>query len=234
MAVRPSDRGEPARWRCAGSVLWREVTAAEWIASARAAAILALASLSEPDWEPTTSRPGGRAPAAAPADAVTAAFEAYQVEIYSFAVHSTRDPDVAADVVQEAFLKLLREAREERLPDNTRAWLYRVTTNLIINRAKHLAVVDRVRRAWRRDEELVESPELRTIRAEQTATLLAALAELPSDARTALLLAAQGFSGREVAEAIGRTELATRTLLCRARLRMREHLTGEPGSGPDR
>lgn len=47
-----------------------------------------------------------------------------------------------------------------------------------------------------------------------------------ADARTALLLAAHGFSGREVAEALGRTELATRSLICRARLRLREHLGG--------
>ena len=44
------------------------------------------------------------------------------------------------------------------------------------------------------------------------------------------MLAAHGFSGREVAEAIGRSELATRTLLCRARLRLRERLESTEGS----
>ena len=46
------------------------------------------------------------------------------------------------------------------------------------------------------------------------------------DARVALLLAAHGFSGREVADALGRSELATRSLICRARLRLRERLDG--------
>ena len=44
------------------------------------------------------------------------------------------------------------------------------------------------------------------------------------DSRTALLLAANGFSGREIAHALGRTELATRALLCRARTHLRETL----------
>lgn len=165
------------------------------------------------------------APWTPPGDLVAAAYEAYQREIHSFALRSTRDPEVAADVTQEAFLKLLHEVGEGRTPDNIRAWLYRVVTNQVINRANHLAVVDRVRRAWRRDEETAESPEARAIRAEQHERLRDALAALSRDARVGLLLAAQGFTGREVATAIDRTELATRTLLCRARLQLRASLT---------
>ena len=50
------------------------------------------------------------------------------------------------------------------------------------------------------------------------------LADLDPVARTALLLAAEGFSGAEIAAAIGRSESATRTLLCRTRLRVRGRL----------
>jgi DNA-directed RNA polymerase specialized sigma24 family protein len=51
-----------------------------------------------------------------------------------------------------------------------------------------------------------------------------ALAVLSPDGRMAILLAAHGLGTTAVAAAIGRTELATRSLLCRARLRLREHL----------
>jgi len=54
--------------------------------------------------------------------------------------------------------------------------------------------------------------------------------ELAPDARVALLLAAQGFSGREIAETIGRSEIATRTLMCRARLDLRRRLEAADGS----
>ncbi|HXS71559.1 MAG TPA: sigma factor-like helix-turn-helix DNA-binding protein, partial [Patescibacteria group bacterium] len=51
-----------------------------------------------------------------------------------------------------------------------------------------------------------------------------ALGTLSEESRTALLLAAQGFVGREIADAIGRSEAATRTLMCRARQQMRREI----------
>lgn len=47
------------------------------------------------------------------------------------------------------------------------------------------------------------------------------------DARTGLILAAQGYSGREIAEVLGRSEAATRTLMCRARRDIRRELTNQ-------
>jgi DNA-directed RNA polymerase specialized sigma24 family protein len=73
--------------------------------------------------------------------------------------------------------------------------------------------------------------ELYSFLRERTAELEAALAGLPADARLGLLLAGQGFSGREIAEAIGRSEAATRTLMCRVRMRVRSQLEA---SEPDR
>ena len=39
-----------------------------------------------------------------------------------------------------------------------------------------------------------------------------------------MVLAANGYRGREIAADLGRTELATRALLCRARSRLRARL----------
>ena len=50
------------------------------------------------------------------------------------------------------------------------------------------------------------------------------LARLAPDARVALVMAAHGFSGREIATSLGRTETATRTLMFRAREQMRGFL----------
>jgi DNA-directed RNA polymerase specialized sigma24 family protein len=73
-----------------------------------------------------------------------------------------------------------------------------------------------------------EGPEAELIERERRSDLDAVLGELGVDARTALVLAANGFNGLEIAEAIGRTGNATRTLMCRARLQLRERL-GAPG-----
>lgn len=167
---------------------------------------------------------------ASPRDLVAAAYEAHQREIHSFAAHATRDPEVAADVTHECFLKLLREAQAERTPDNVRAWLYRVASNMIINRARHTRFADAVRRTWSGGEEADVSPEWLALRAERTAELRDTLGRLSRDARVGLLLAANGFSGREIAATLGRTELATRTLLCRARSELRAQLAGAADS----
>lgn len=178
------------------------------------------------------SDPGGHGPiaglvASRPLDGrsiVGAAFEAHQREVYSFTLHGTRDPEAAEDITQEAFLRLLREVDAGRTPDNIRAWLYRVAANLVVTRGRKATVAGRWLRAIARQEATLESPERITLRRETSDALEAALATMPHDASVALLLAAQGFSGREVAVAIGRSEAATRTMLCRARLQLRQRL----------
>jgi RNA polymerase sigma-70 factor (ECF subfamily) len=157
---------------------------------------------------------------------VTAAFEAHRDEIFTFVARATRDRDEAEDLVQEAFLRLAREVRAGRTPEQLRAWLYRVASNLVTSRFRHLTVARNwLERAGRREEEqAAPSPEARSIRREAFGEMERALATIPRDARTALLLAAQGFSGREVAETLGRSELATRALMCRARVRVRAEL----------
>ncbi len=70
------------------------------------------------------------------------AYDAYQRELYAFALRASRDSQVAQDLVQEAFLRLVREI-EIRPPENIRAWLYRVTANLVLSRGRRLTVADR-------------------------------------------------------------------------------------------
>jgi DNA-directed RNA polymerase specialized sigma24 family protein len=69
--------------------------------------------------------------------------------------------------------------------------------------------------------------DVETLRRETNSALLAGLATLPADARAALLMASQGFSGREIAEAVGKSEMATRTMMFRAREKLRVHLVRE-------
>ncbi len=163
--------------------------------------------------------------------AVVAAYAAYHDELFAFLIRSTRDVEVAEDLLQEAYIRLMRETRSGRTPDQPRAWLYRVCSNLVISRARHGAVVRRVvgRIGVERQADGPETPEGRLLRQERRSELEVALADLPADARLALLLSGQGFSGIEIAAAIGRSNGATRTLLTRARLRVRRDLERREG-----
>ncbi len=135
----------------------------------------------------------------------------------------TRDPTVAEDLAQEAFLRLVVEVQAGRTPDEPGAWLHRVGHNLAMSRGRRLSV------AARNGERLGKadgprSPEAIAIEAEDGRVLHRALGELSKADRQALVLAAQGYRGQEIALALGRTDGATRTLLCRARTKVRERL----------
>ncbi len=160
--------------------------------------------------------------------ALAAVYEAHRAELFAFLVRMTRDRYAAEDLLQEAFIKLISETRAGRQPEQVRAWLYRVAANAAISRGRHGSVFNRlVPRLLDRREPA--SPESEALRLERDSELHAALASLAPDARAALLLAAQGFDGREIAASIGRTEGATRTLLCRARVQLRLVLEAREG-----
>jgi DNA-directed RNA polymerase specialized sigma24 family protein len=61
----------------------------------------------------------------------------------------------------------------------------------------------------------------RELAAERAAAVRIVLASLPPAERMAIALAAEGVGGPEIADRIGRTPLATRALLFRARRRIR-------------
>jgi RNA polymerase sigma-70 factor, ECF subfamily len=159
------------------------------------------------------------------------AFRSYRDDLYGYLCRATRDDAAAEDLLQEAFLRLAREIEAGRAPTQVRAWLFRVATNLVISRGRRrVTVVEWMRRHGQEAAtRTVESPESEVIGRERILALEAALGRLPSDARAALLLSANGFSGEEIAAAIGRSHAATRTLLSRTRVRMRLELQEQAG-----
>jgi RNA polymerase sigma-70 factor (ECF subfamily) len=159
-------------------------------------------------------------------DVVSAAYDSFERAIYGFALGMTHDGAAAEDLVQETFLRLVHEVQAGRTPDNIRAWLYRVCANLTASRGRRASVATRYL-PFLASHDVGETPEARHLRLELGTDLSAALAELSADERTGLLLSAGGFHGAEIAEMIGRSHGATRTMLTRARLKVQSRLGGE-------
>jgi RNA polymerase sigma-70 factor (ECF subfamily) len=149
-----------------------------------------------------------------------AMFDEHEGRIHGMALAATRDPDAAADITQDAFIRLLREAQAGRYPDNAGAWLYRTASNLAISRARRVAVARRFAPRLVRSEE-TQGPEPIALEHERSRAMRDLLARLQPVERTALVMAAQGLSGEEIAAHLGRSHGATRTLLSRARRRLR-------------
>ena len=152
------------------------------------------------------------------------AFDEYAGRLKAFARAATRDDDAAEDIVGDSFLRLVKEVRANRTPENIGGWLFRVASNLLASRGRHRTVAERAKR-FLVDRGVGSSPEDIVLGREEDRTLVAALGELAPDARLALLMAGNGATSNEIAKAIGRTPGATRTFICRARLRLRQALT---------
>jgi RNA polymerase sigma-70 factor, ECF subfamily len=147
------------------------------------------------------------------------AFDEHAAALRRYALHIARDPDAADDIVADAFARLFTEAQADRWPKRVGPWLYRVAWNLAMSRGRRMTVAARVNRQMRASfrERVVDSPESLVIRREVGSELDRAVSTLSPDARTAVLLAAEGFDGAAIAATIGRSYAATRTLLCRSR-----------------
>ena len=157
------------------------------------------------------------------ADVALAAYDEHQRKLTGFAYALTRDREAADDLVQESFVRLINELQKGRRPENIQAWLFRVCSNLVVSGARRRNVAQRfIAQITPRDTEI--DAEYETLRREMSGELLDALARLQVDARIALVMAANGFSGREIATSLGRTETSTRTMMFRAREQLRVYL----------
>jgi RNA polymerase sigma factor (sigma-70 family) len=146
---------------------------------------------------------------------------------------ATRDPSAAEDLTQEVFVRLIVELGAGRVPDDLAAWSHRVGLNLAMSRGRRMAVADR------HAHELLElgsppSPEAVALAAEQHESRRDAVAALGATDQRALILSANGYRGPEIARSIGRSDAATRTLLCRARTKVRARMAelDPPASTP--
>lgn len=134
-----------------------------------------------------------------------------------------RDADEAADICQETSVRLLLTARASGLPDSPTAWMKRVAYNLVVSAAR------RRQTATKNADHLVErgnapSLDVGLIQREQSDLVQSVLAATRDADRDAMVMAASGYGTRDIAAHLGRSEPATRTLLCRARGRMRQRL----------
>ena len=163
---------------------------------------------------------------------VTAAFDEFAGRLTAFAMASVRDRDVADDLVGEAYLRLLREVRAGRRPDHVGGWLFRVLGNLVVSRGRRQTVARRMLPRLRAADDEAEPPESQVVRRESNDRTVEALGKLPEDARVALLLAAQGYDMETIGAAIGRSASATRTYVCRSRVRLRD-LIADAEAGPE-
>ncbi len=150
--------------------------------------------------------------------------------LFRYCHRLTGDPDQAADVAQEAFVRLL-EREVEGVPAALRVWLFKVATHLVRDQVRvrkgrvRLLAANPVRPGG------PQAPDEAAEKAEEVERVRAILAQLDTRDREILLMKHEGFRYQEIAEAVGVAPTSVGTLLARAQKRFREAL--ETGWGAD-
>jgi RNA polymerase sigma-70 factor (ECF subfamily) len=136
------------------------------------------------------------------------ALHRHEREIMRFIVRATGDPEDALDVFQETWLRAYRAYGHLSSADGLRPWLFRIASNLCLNRRR-----DRARRARVVADVDVQNGHVTTVLPlhEQTLDLKTMLRRLPDKQRQALMMRKfGGLSYCEIATALGCSEEAAR------------------------
>jgi len=153
--------------------------------------------------------------------------------MWAVALRTLRDPEEAADALQEAFISAFRAAGSFRAESQVTTWLHRIVVN---------ACLDRMRR--RQTRPTVPLPEAgpgepvspRDAMAERETHLViqAALAELPAEQRAPIVLVdVEGYSVAETAQLLGIAEGTVKSRCARGRAKLAKvlgHLRNQSAS----
>jgi RNA polymerase sigma-70 factor (ECF subfamily) len=174
--------------------------------------------------------------AAGDESACTELVAAHQRMVFGLALHLLGDRDEALDLSQEVFLRVFRTISSFRGQSAIRTWIYRIVINQARNR----------QRWWRRrhradqvslDEHLQQFGDMRSdgevlpdrllASKETAARIWQALAKLPFDQRTALILREiDGLRYEEIAYTLDVAVGTVKSRLTRARQALRADLLG--------
>jgi RNA polymerase sigma-70 factor (ECF subfamily) len=165
----------------------------------------------------------------------------HQRPVLNFTFRFMGDPTEAEDLTQEVFLRVWKSAGAYRPDAKFTTWLYRIATNLCINKQRAI----RIRRLFAQSHPQEERqgfkdafiigkgaelliPKDRLIDSEQSFQLSNALNELPTSQRLAIVFKIyDDMSYQEIAQIMDRSISAVDSLLIRAKKNLRKKLTGK-------
>ena len=155
---------------------------------------------------------------------VATAWQTHEAELRGFLRHQLFDEHAAEDLLQDVFVKAMRQGEGFCSLDNPRAWLFQVTRNALIDRARkakaHVPLDD--------GGIEIEAPTSEPIAPVDALAGCVArvLTELsPEDAAILRACDLEGQTQRDFAERHGLTLPAAKSRLLRARQRMRDQLS---------
>jgi RNA polymerase sigma-70 factor (ECF subfamily) len=155
--------------------------------------------------------------------------------LFRVAFSVLRNANDAEDVVQETFLRVLKNQRKLATIENPRIWLVRIAWNLALDRKRRLRATPLFEEA----EEILNnrpsqdsSAEITMDAAQGCARILRMIDKLPRREQEVLRLSAlEELATPEIAAILKTTESSVRSCLFRARQRLRERMEREERGG---
>jgi RNA polymerase sigma-70 factor, ECF subfamily len=162
--------------------------------------------------------------------------EEYSGPIYRLGLKMLQESQDAEDILQETFIKAYKHLPDFDGRSSVSTWLYRIATNealMMLRRRKHPTIsIDDPLDSAEQDQEPLQivdwccMPEEELLTSEARSAMDQAVAALPDSLRTVFLLRdIEGLSTLETADVLNLSEMAVKTRLSRARMRLREQLT---------
>jgi len=153
-------------------------------------------------------------------------FDAHFHRLYRYLDRLSGEPELAADLAQEAFIRLYRRGS---LPDAPEAWLITVALNLFRNARSSRSRRRRLLTLTRGEgvhSDPAPSPDDAPVAEESRRRVRAALERLAERERRMLLLRAEGYSYRDIAAVLELNEASVGVLLARAQRAFRQTYEG--------
>lgn len=166
----------------------------------------------------------------------------HQKAVYNLALRMVGNPEDAADLSQEAFLKAWRSLRLFQFESAFSTWLYRLTSNTCIDFLRKRKKQNQVSTTYLNEADEAEEmlipdklplPEEQVIAAERQTQVKDAMMRLDAEYRQILILRViQGLSYIEIGELLDLKEGTVKSRLARAREKVRQFL--ESGNKTER
>ena len=150
--------------------------------------------------------------------------------LYRYGIILTRNDALAADLVQETYVRALNSRNRLRDDNNIKGWMFTILRNIWLNQLRKqrhspdLAEQDSVE-VMEPAEEMRHDPHQQLMRKVEAERVREAIRQLPDDFREVILLREyEDLSYREIAELVGCPEGTVMSRLARARARLRRLL----------
>ncbi len=159
----------------------------------------------------------------------------YEKRVYNLAYRLSGSYDDANDISVDAFVRVFQAIRLFRGDANFSTWLFRIVTNVYLDRRKrnrnkqHVSLDDVIaveeNTVTRQIEDPSPTPGVVIEQRERAQLIQSAIVSLPTDQRTMIVLYhTEGFSYEEIATVLDLPIGTVKSRLNRARLKLREKL----------